>query len=462
MAHGSVAQPGGGTGAGAGSGAGSQPVDYSAISDDQILEQEDGAQDETLELEEGSDSGAADLDATAAETTEGEETQIDGDGEEHVETEVLPVGSEYTAPPEIAALFKDPKVGKSVRETFYRDAAYRELGTVAEIRAVKDLFPGGAEDAQSAAQARTDLAELDELYYSLNPQDTEHFISRLHEEDAGAFTNLAKSFPDVLFKLAPDIYREQTARQVQDTMANVYETAIAQGAGKGQPGENLKNAVDVLSFALFNRPFDKVGRAPQTRQSTEATAREKRVTEREQAIETNSFNTFHGSTNTALVNRCINDIKTTVTKLLDKTPAKGNAKVLNKIVGEVYTEIDGKLKADKGLTESLRREFKAAKLEKYSDAAKARIVNLMAGRAKALLAKSAKNVVQEWTTAVLGNSAARQDKLRTGAARKDVTGGQPSGQRRGPVAARTVDPAKVNYGKTSDDDILNGRVTVRR
>ena len=73
---------------------------------------------------------------------------------------------------------------------------------------------------------------------------------------------------------------------------------------------------------------------------------------------------------------------------------------------------------------------------------------LVTGKAKALLPAVAKRVVGDWTAAVVGANQARRAKQNASASRADVgVGGAPR-----PVSAQ---PARVDYRKMSDEEILN-------
>lgn len=444
-----------------GAGDGSQPLNYSETTDDQILELEEAP--DVTPLEEESDSAAAEL-----------ETDEAAGGEETVEEGELPAGKlevaggDFKLSPKLAAHLdqiskSDPAGAKEIRNALFREGAFRQIWpTLAEARTVRELFPGGAEEAQTAVRAREDLAEFDHLFYSEDPNDQATFITRMRDESPEAFKRFAQSFPQTLHQLDPETFTAIQKGSWQDTLANLWEAAEGQGLGEGKPGQNQRNAVDVISMMLFGKRFEQMKRERSDPKSEALTAREKRLKDEEGRFENQKWNDFRGNIQQDAIPGQISKIEAMVKPLLDKTAAKGNTKVLKRIVGEVYQIIDQRMTDNREYVRSLSRTFRDGD---RSPAHRAKVLAKIDAGWSPLRKSTVQQVVNEWTQTVLGTSAARQTTQRTAAARRDISGGTPergAGGAARPVPARSVNPSTVNYNATSDDDIMDGRVRLKK
>lgn len=433
------------------------PVDYSTTSDDDILG--GGAGDDPDVDDEGDDDPAAGADAGAEEGAEADADAEDGEGQDGDEE-----GAEAAAAA-AAAAGKDkdkltdqpltavqvPEVLKPVfkahpelRTAWYAEKAYREvIPTVAEARQYREIAPT-LEDLKYIQSNAQELEALDDLYFSTNEQDTHTFIQGLHKEDPQAFERLAAAFPAALYKLHPEAYRTDTANRFKATFDN-----LERNAGTDQ---NLKNAIAVLKNRL-KLAGPAAGAAPDPREA-DILRREQALRDNQTQEETRKFQDFHTTTNDTAVEEICGLIKADLEVLLKNSTATPKAR--DRMVGDVYNEINATLKGSRDLRQTLRRAFRDGKLDTEHQK---RVVALVVGRGKSLLRAASQKVVNEWTNDVLASNKTRLDNKRRVASKVDVTGAGGGGKgkpNKGPVRA-----ADVDYRKTSDDDILEGRVTAR-
>lgn len=444
--------------------ANSSALDYSTTSDDQILDNE--GTDTAGEASPAGDDDLVSLDGEGSEAgdeqDQGQAVAQDGQPPEAPKTE------------EAELQLKDPTAYRQVfrahpelRNLYYRDRAIAETfpGGVNEMRQYKEALPS-LEDVQSVIEARDNLAELDGLYYSDDPSQ---FIERLAGEDAQAFGRLAASFPNALYNLNPEAYREHIAQPViQSALSNLYNLALS----RGDDGENLMNAVEVISMNLLGKRFSETqrqGAGLRDPRELELQRREQTLNQREQQAQQQQFQQFHSATNEAAVTGVIGAIKAVVqgdpkakmAGLLKGSAFEGNEKAQNKIIGEIYTAIDGALKANKGFVSQLQAEMRAAQRTGNYREAQQRIAQLSVQRAKQILPAIAKRVMGEYTELAVGQNRQRLQNMQRTQSRVDVTGAAGGPGSPGRAVPRVV-PQNVNYGKTSDDDILEGRVYVRK
>ncbi|MGH9864354.1 MAG: hypothetical protein ACRD4H_02950, partial [Candidatus Acidiferrales bacterium] len=154
---------------------------------------------------------------------------------------------------------------------------------------------------------------------------------------------------------------------------------------------------------------------------------------------------FFHDTNAAAVEHILGAIQAQVNQLLPDSVPSGTR---NRIVGEVYRELDSTLRANRQLGKQLREAFQGG----AGDAAHQRaIVTLVAGRAKQALPSVAKRVIGEWTQSIVGANRERLSRHEAASKRVDIAGaGKSDGVNRKPMSARDL-----NYRKLSDADILN-------
>jgi len=155
-------------------------------------------------------------------------------------------------------------------------------------------------------------------------------------------------------------------------------------------------------------------------------------------------NFFH-ATNAAAVETVIDAIEAQVERLLPDGVSK-NAR--NRVVGEIYRELDGTLRSNRQLTQQMREAFRSGSLDADHQRA---IVSLIAGRARQALPGVAKRVLNEWTSTVVAANQDRRARQRAAERRVDIAGSSGGGRE----SHRPTSPRDIDYARMSDADILN-------
>lgn len=474
----------GGAGAAVSQGdANSGGIDYGTTSDDQILDIESG-DGGTGDAGQGDDDGLLDLETGDAEgatddagkgNEDGGETDDDdelaeliGDEDEGGTDKKAKGGDEQLPdanqdPAELRQVFKQHP---ELRQSYYSDKAYREtFPTVAEARKYKELAPT-VESLETAVGNAEQLEQLDTLFYSEDPKDQAQFIRTLREEDASAFNNLARALPDTLFELDQSLYREAIATPVmRAVLANVAARAQTLGLGKDGRGQNLMNAVDLISMALFegkrlNQLQDSQAMTPRER---ELMAENARLKGRDAEAEKGAFQQFHEAANEKAVTAVVSLIKRAIDPLLKGTAFANRPKAVQRMIGDTYNRVDAIMKADKDLTKRVRTAL-MNKEGKRDAAHQKQVARVLVAYANKRMLPVAKQVVSEWTNDLLGENTRRIASQRTAQARVDVTGGGMGAGTRaaGKAQGNKVSSKDIDYSRTSDDDILNNRAFRRK
>ncbi len=252
------------------------------------------------------------------------------------------------------------------------------------------------EEARAATALLADLDRMDALFFSHRPEDHAELARAVASLDPAAFASLAKAMGDL-------------AAKEQD----------------GRASASASDATALPSRARANtRPDERAALAAQP------------VPEQVE---------FLHAANAAAVQGVIDAIETQVDRLLPEGVSKS---ARNRVVGEIYRELEASLGSNRQLGQQIRDAFRSGNLDAAHQRA---IVSLITGRARQALPGIAKRVLNEWASTVV---AANQDRLarqRAAAHRVDIAG---SG-RGADGGRRSLGPRDIDYARMSDSDILN-------
>ncbi len=154
---------------------------------------------------------------------------------------------------------------------------------------------------------------------------------------------------------------------------------------------------------------------------------------------------FFHSTNAAAVSSVVDAIESQVERLLHEGISES---ARNRVVGEIYRELDTTLRGNRALGQQMRDAFRSGALDEEHQRA---IVSLVTGRARQALPGVAKRVLNEWTTTVVSANHERRARQRTAERRVDIAGSGGAGN----DGRRAVTSRDVDYKRMSDADILN-------
>jgi len=154
---------------------------------------------------------------------------------------------------------------------------------------------------------------------------------------------------------------------------------------------------------------------------------------------------FFHSANAAAVRNVLDAIESQVERLLPDGVSKS---ARNRVVGEIYRELDSTLQSNRQLTQQMRDAFRSGSLDANHQRA---IVSLITGRARQALPGVAKRVLSEWTSTIVAANHDRRTRQRAAESRVDIAGSSRSGH----DSIRPMSPRDIDYARLSDSDILN-------
>ena len=230
-----------------------------------------------------------------------------------------------------------------------------------DARAYRETF-ATPEEARNATALLADLNRMDALFYSRRPEDHAELARSIAELDPGAFASLAKAIG------------EQAARQGSTEQRRDAATPAAPAASR------------------------------QAREAAGASGLSPAQAE------------FFQAANAAAVQGVMDAIETQVERLLPEGASKS---ARNRVVGEIYRELDATLGANRQLSQQVRDAFRSGAFDANHQRA---IVSLITGRARQALPGVAKRVMNEWTSTVVAANQDRRARQHAAERRVDIVG----------------------------------------
>lgn len=273
--------------------------------------------------------------------------------------------------------------------------------------------PEAAAEARQWRAAAQDVAAIDAAYFSADAGARTGLASRLYESDPGAFRAMLAESARVLASRDPQALA-QLAQQLG---------AVDPAAAQASPTKSVANAL----------------RDPQPAAPSTEAARP------EGAFPAEAYRAFESGANAEVARRMGDAIDRALRGTLPEGVTDGARR---RIGDDISREIQASLSSDRELTRQVSDVLRGWR---FDSASQQRVVSLLSGRARAVLPEVARRVVAEWTSSVLATDRARTARVDAAASRRDVTGGRlPE-----PVAAGALHPRDIDYGRTSDDQILS-------
>jgi hypothetical protein len=365
--------------------------------------------------------------------------------------------SEGTAQPEtdvpleppawLAAQMQDPWGGEEAREFWSgvqqarsEAAAYRSaIASPEDARALKELYPGGVNEARAAAERARLLDDVDRAYFGTagnSPEQTSasraQLAQRMLREDPAAFREMVEAGERVL--------REAAGAQSQG-----IRTLASAVSDKGNHAESATTSATTVGAQHV---------APQLSNTSANEAHVK------------AYAAFERSANEDLERSVGDAIERTLAQALPSfeqhnTPGQAGvqraAPLRERLAASVRTEVEKALQGDRQLGEQVAQILAS---RRFDNEARAQIVRLIGERAQQLVPGAAKRVLNEWTQTTLAAHRGRTQSADAAPARAEAPtfvperppNNQKTQARRHDVSA--TKPHAINYRKFSDEQIL--------
>lgn len=264
-----------------------------------------------------------------------------------------------------------------------------------DAQAYRETF-ATPEEARAATALLADLDRMDALFFSRRPEDHAELARAVSQLDPAAFASLAQAMAQ---------HAESSAR-----------------ARNSAPGAVQR---DERQQANPQNPTSPATTAP--------------------SGPTQAQTDFFHAANAAAVQGVLDAIESQVERLLPEGVSKS---ARNRVVGEIYRELDTTLRSNRQLAQQMREAFRSGALDADHQRA---IVSLVTGRARQALPGVAKRVLNEWTSTIVTTNHDRRARQRAAERRVDISGSGGAGN----DGRRPLGPRDIDYARMSDSDILN-------
>jgi len=306
-----------------------------------------------------------------------------------------------------------------------------------DAQAYRETF-ATPDDARAATARLADLDRLDALFFSRRAEDHAELARAVAALDPDAFASLAQAM------------QTHAGRSAGILPANPSAGRHSERSDRTQPlrpGE-AGTSGSAVEESLFSAG-ETSKRDPSTPSRALAAASENH-TARDSAQDdgtrvTQAQSDFFHSANAAAVQGVLDAIETQVDRLLPENISKS---ARNRVVGEIYRELDASLRANRPLAQQVREAFRSGSLDAEHQRA---VVSLVTGRARQALPGVAKRVLAEWTSTVVAAHNDRRVRQQAAERRVDIAGSGGTGS----DGSRSMAPRDIDYRRLSDSDILN-------
>jgi hypothetical protein len=347
----------------------------------------------------------------------------------------------------------DPAVRAEVNRLWSQMQNYVTLGPAAELKALKDKFPGGVAEADRIINDAIGIQAVDSQFYEGGPEQRAELIKSLYADDPAAVIGTTEVSLQFLRDTAPQEYARLSDGILQSALAKGEMGAHIQqlyDLASKEPDSALAKAIkDVYEWASEKAGFRK---PPTDPRQAELDRRKAELDTRDKTFNQQQYTAYQSSLNDSAINGIGSEIATMLDTLTKDVPIADGAKA--RIADQILNEVESKLRADATLQYQIQSLLS---LKRYDDATRNQHVQLLVNRAKVVLPDVARTIFGEWTTNVLAVNKATLDKKTAAASRTDIVGGGAGDNRR----QATPKPGEVDYSKTSDADILSGNIKRR-
>lgn len=314
------------------------------------------------------------------------------------------------------------------------------------------LFPT-VDDAKDASAKAGDFERFSELLTSGKQEDFGSFLKGISEAGDEQITSMAANFLPALYGQSQDLYYRVTSPIAEAFIRNAHK------AGVKNNNENLINAALQLANWAFEDTAYATGekRSPPIVPAKEEGKKDEKYEQEKKDFYASKFNDTRSFINTSAESRLTTEIK----KGLD--PARVfNGFTTAAMLKEIMAEVGQALESDASHMKTMNSLWKQATKAGFAGNWKDRILTTYLSRARAVM-PAIRNKVRakalEGQEQINGDLEQRAGKS---AQRKEVGGSGSSGSRQGARSSRPPDAKSIDWGKTSDMDLLNDKITLRK
>ncbi len=358
----------------------------------------------------------------------------------------LPIAAELDSAPANSTVIPSPQEPARDDDAAAEPHANNPTAVPDELRATLDANPdlrrawddaqsyretfASPEEARTASALLADLDRMDALFFSRRPEDHAELARAVASLDPAAFASLAQAMAGLA---AGGSNASRSSTQAGHV-----------GAQHAVPGEANAPVGHLRDVSRANSSVNGDDPAKDDRRAQHAAPLQNQPPANPSAPTQAQTEFFH-ATNAAAVQSVLASIESQVERLLPEGVSKS---ARNRVVGEIYRELDSTLRSNRQLAQQMRDAFRSGALDADHQLA---LVSLVTGRARQALPGVAKRVLNEWTSTLVAANNDRRTRQRAAEHRVDIAGSSGTGS----DGSRSMTPRDIDYRRMSDSDILN-------
>jgi len=398
----------------------------------------------------------------------------------------------------LAAQMKDPWSGEEARELWngvlqarQEAAAYRAtFATPEDAKALKELYPGGINEARTAAERARALEDIDRAYFGVSGGTPEQasatraeLAQRMLREDPTAFREMVfaglRALEEAEKASTGNSNASALPRLAQVFAANRGESSVAppfRAASSPAPvGATPLSRADARDGSTIPASAGAVGRASPAATNSSVVGARHAVPAYDNTPEPEAhlaaYAAFEKAANDDLERSVGVAISRTIEQALPNLKhsnegtnagARSTVPLRERLAASVRHDVESALKGDSQLGEQIAQILSA---RRFDNETRAQVVRLIDDRARQLVPVAAKRVINDWTQTTLAahrTSAARSD---AASARREVEpASAPQSLSHAAETRPSTDPnrgasrpdsRRIDYRKLSDEQILD-------
>jgi hypothetical protein len=348
-----------------------------------------------------------------------------------------------------------------VQQARQEAAAYRAtFATPEDARALKELYPGGVNEARTAAERARVLDDIDRAYFGAADKSA--------QEIRASRAQLAQR----MFREDPAAFREMVFAGLR-ALEQAGDTHSLRGHAGQQPGTPAEATASPLAAPAASGSVSSVGAQPA---AAGAPAGNTSTNEAQVA----AYAAFEKAANEDLERSVGATIARTLEQALPaaqpllavRGSAEAQARVpvlQERLSAAIRQDVEAALKGDRQLGEQIAQILSSGRFDNQT---RAQVVRLIDDRARQLVPSAAKRVLNDWTQTTMTAHRNKSSQADAASARREVTPASPESRGASPKtgvlassqrdrsqgsnrSAARPDARRVDYRKFSDEQILD-------
>ncbi len=291
---------------------------------------------------------------------------------------------------------------------------------MAEARAVRELFPGGAVDAKTVLSKAREMEQSDQLFFSRDPYAQRELATNMLAMDPQAFGAMLKVSADLVRERQPELFQAFSSGLATQALAgegfHEHLGMIAQALENNDLHSLQQLASQLVQWASGSGGF--TGQRPPL---AEAKTQREQMLERElNSLTLQQSATFSDSINRTVIPQIDAQIHKLIEPVAKGLPVYAREGAIQSLADQIHAGIQQRLKSDNYYHNQVIPLHTSMNYGAQNREVASKII---ASRALLHLKPVAKQVLQTWTPRQIDQAKYAAEKAESAARRTDISGG---------------------------------------